>query len=261
MTAHEQFEQELTRYAMGELEGAERASVEEHLEECAACRRELEEIRGEMALLALEAGGPAPPQRSRERLMAAIAREPRMRPVERRRPVWRWVQVAAMIVVVALLGWSWQQKRQLAREVATLQSELGASREESQRIAADYQHVKDVLDMFQSPKLMKVTLVPGQAKPAPHGRAIYDASSGHLIFLASNMPPAPPAKGYELWLIPKNGHAPMPAGMFWPDASGSAMVMLPPLPAGVEAKAFGVTVEPDKGSPWPTTAILMAGGE
>jgi hypothetical protein len=35
---------------------------------------------------------------------------------------------------------------------------------------------------------------------------------------------------------------------------------LPQLPVGVEARAFGVTVENAEGSPWPTSKIILAGG-
>ena len=45
-----------------------------------------------------------------------------------------------------------------------------------------------------------------------------------LIFLASNLPPVPSQKAYELWLIPISG-APMPAGVFKPDTHGSATVV------------------------------------
>ena len=79
-----------------------------------------------------------------------------------------------------------------------------------------------------------------------------------LIFLASNMPSLPPQKAYELWLIPTNG-APIPAGVFKPDVRGSATVIEPPLPAGVEAKAFAITVEPEQGSSTPTMPIVMMG--
>jgi hypothetical protein len=45
--------------------------------------------------------------------------------------------------------------------------------------------------------------------------------------------------------------------MFKPDARGTAMVMNPPLPAGVEAKAFAITIEPEQGSSTPTMPIVM----
>ena len=77
-------------------------------------------------------------------------------------------------------------------------------------------------------------------------------------FLASNLQALPPQKAYELWLIPMNG-APIPAGVFKPDAHGSAAVVEPPLPAGVQAKAFAITVEPESGSSAPTLPVVMLG--
>jgi anti-sigma-K factor RskA len=68
----------------------------------------------------------------------------------------------------------------------------------------------------------------------------------------------PSQKAYELWLIPLNG-APMPAGVFKPDVRGSAVIINPPLPAGVEAKAFAITVEAETGASTPTMPIVMMG--
>jgi len=61
-----------------------------------------------------------------------------------------------------------------------------------------------------------------------------------------------------LWLIPTSG-APVPAGIFKPDAHGNASVVNPPLPAGAEAKAFAITVENEAGSAAPTMPIVMMG--
>ena len=88
----------------------------------------------------------------------------------------------------------------------------------------------------------------------------YDAANrGGLIFQASNLDPLPLNKAYELWVIPANGKAPIPAGTFRPDATGSASLVLPPLPTGVPAKAFGVTVERAEGSETPTAPIILSG--
>jgi len=61
-----------------------------------------------------------------------------------------------------------------------------------------------------------------------------------------------------LWLIPTSGAA-IPAGVFKPDAHGSASVVDPALPAGAEAKAFAITVEDEAGSATPTMPIVMMG--
>src|SRR5712691_833304 len=103
MSAHEQFADGLELHALGALQGEERVTLERHLEECSSCRRELERLRGDMALLALSVSGPAPPQRSRERLLKAIAQEPRAQKVSARRSSsWTfvpWLAAAAFLLV------------------------------------------------------------------------------------------------------------------------------------------------------------------
>jgi anti-sigma-K factor RskA len=108
------------------------------------------------------------------------------------------------------------------------------------------------------PAAQRVTLVAAKTPPQPQGKAYYLKNRSSLVFLANNMPPLPAQKAYELWLIPTSG-SPIPAGVFKPDARGNATVVNPPLPAGVEAKAFAITVENDAGSSVPTSPVLMSG--
>ena len=82
---------------------------------------------------------------------------------------------------------------------------------------------------------------------------------GALIFVANHLEQVPASKTYELWIIPANGSAPIPAGTFRPDANGTASVILPPLPQGVPAKAFGVTIENEGGADKPTMPIVLSG--
>ena len=130
--------------------------------------------------------------------------------------------------------------------------------DESAHQQAQLERAREVVSTLTSTDALRITLVVAQAPPQPQGKAIYVRDRSSLIFLASNMPVLPPQKAYELWLIPTNG-APIPAGLFKPDARGSATVVEPPLPAGVEAKTFAITVEPEQGSSSPTMPIVMMG--
>jgi hypothetical protein len=51
--------------------------------------------------------------------------------------------------------------------------------------------------------------------------------------------------------------------LFKPDAHGSATLVNPPLPEGVEAKNFAVTLEPESGSHETPrgTAVIVGAGE
>jgi anti-sigma-K factor RskA len=251
MSAHEQFADDLALLALGTIEGDQRAALEKHLEGCYACRRELERLRGDMALLALSASGPAPPQRSRERLLKTIAKEPRAQKVPAPRASWNFLPWLAAAAFLLLTGFFWKESDRLSQRVAQLQNE-------SAQRQAQLERAREVTSTLTSTDAMRVTLVAAQASPQPQGKAIYVKNRSSLIFLASNMPPLPPQKAYELWLIPMNG-TPIAAGVFKPDARGSATVIEPPMPGGVEAKAFAITVEPEQGSSTPTMPIVMMG--
>jgi anti-sigma-K factor RskA len=251
MSAHEQFADDLALLAVGALQGDERVALEKHLEGCAACRRELEQLRGDTALLALSVAGPAPPRRARERLLKAVAKQPRA-PGARSRS-WSWTLIpwfaAAAFALAAVFFF--QQSDRLSQRLAELQSQ-------SAQQQAQLERAREVVSTLTSTNAMRVTLVAAQIPPQPQGRAIYVRDRSSLVFIANNMPALPPQKAYELWLIPTSG-APVPAGVFKPDAHGSATVVEPPLPAGVEAKAFAITVEPEQGSATPTMPIVMSG--
>jgi len=252
MSVHEQYAEDLSLYALGALEGEERRVVEQHLDGCSGCRQELEKLQGDLALLAFSASGPRPPARSRERLMAAIAKEPRR--VELPRARWAWWNVLGWAAAVAALAMAFllrQQNSNLRQHVGELET---STAKQDQQLG----EAKQLVSALTSPEALHFTLVAGKAPPQPQGKAIYVPSSGTLVFLASNLPHIPAEKAYELWLIPTTG-APIPAGVFKPDARGAASVIRPPLPTGVEAKAFAITIEPEGGSPGPTSTPIMVG--
>ncbi|MBV9181304.1 MAG: anti-sigma factor [Acidobacteria bacterium] len=253
MSIHEQFAEDLSLYAMGVLTGDSTTALESHLKQCASCRRELERLRGDLGLLALSALGPKPPERGKARLLEAIRQEPRLERTKPRSAWWAafgWVAAAVLIVG---LGALWQQNARLKSSVAQLTATVDRQKVQ----LADAQNQAEVL---KSPDVAHFDVLPVSFKspPPPYGNAIYSRQAGGLIFMASNLDRLPPQKAYELWLVPKEG-TPIPAGVFKPDSHGRAILVNPPLPRGVEAKAFAITVEPEQGSQTPTLPIIMMG--
>lgn len=271
MSVHEQFAEDLALYALDALQGAERTNLEKHLESCSSCRRELEDLRGDMALLALSAAGPHPPQRSRERLMKAIADDkqseaassPRFAVAADDSPSsssWGggwfgrigWASAVAALIV----GAAWVNNTQ--RKNDALQQEIASLRVKSDQESAELQRVRAEFNALTGPGSQQVTLVAAAQKPQPQGKALYVESSGKLLFIASNMPALPEDRAYELWILPVEGK-PVPAGLFRPDNKGSGVVVNPPIPAGTRAKGFAITVEARTGSDAPTTTPTMVG--
>ena len=254
MNVHSRFAEDLALYALGTLEGDEQVELENHLKDCAECRHELEQLRGDAALLALSASGAAPPQRARGRLMNALTREPRIsleQPSLWRIPWWSqmgWVTAAATVVIAVVL---WRTDASLSARMASLQKEFNEQQTELQRAQA-------VTATLTATDALRVTIIPPRATPQPQGRAIYVPSRSSLIFLANNMPALPARRAYELWLMPTKG-SPIPAGVFKPDAHGNVTVVNPHLLKAVETKRFAITVEPETGSPSPTSTPIMQG--
>jgi anti-sigma-K factor RskA len=263
MSGHEQYGEDLALYALGVLEGDERAALEKHLETCAGCREELAALRGDMAVLSTSVVGPKPPQRSRQRLMEAIAKEPRSAPASasdthgrNARPGWSWWNALGWLAAAAMLLLALRMRNEndhLRDSIATLGSLV-------KHQTGELENAKRVVETITAPEAQKVVLVAGKTPPQPQGKAFYLRDKSSLIFVANNLPALAPDKIYELWLFPANGGAPIAAGLFKPDAHGSATVVNPPLPAGVEAKNFAVTLEPESGShEAPRGTAVMAG--
>ncbi len=257
MKMHEQFADDTALYALNELTGSERQEFEQHLETCASCRREVQALRGDLGLLALSTSGPNPPARSKERLMLAIAAEPRgvSAPVigkaTRRTWMWAWVPALAGVALLFAVGSLWMENARIREELAVL---TNLNRNTSTQLA----QAEERLRLLSAPDAMQVSLGPQSEPRKPHATAIYSPSMKRCMLVASNLAPVPPGKMYELWLIPMQG-APMPAGMFKPDEHGNAMMMDHVMPEGVVAKAFAVTLEDEAGSDKPTSPILIVG--
>jgi len=148
---------------------------------------------------------------------------------------------------------------QYYRESESLRSEVVSDKAQIDQSSAEAASAREVLNAMNDQAAMKVTLRKPFAPVTPMGRTTYSAEKGVLIFSATNLDPIDTFKVYELWIIPANGKDPIPAGTFHPDAQGYANFVLTNLPKGVEAKAFGITIENEGGSKVPTPPILMTG--
>jgi Anti-sigma-K factor rskA, C-terminal len=266
MNAHPQYAEALALYAMGTLDNPEGlAALEAHLGTCGDCRRELEALRGDVALLALSAMGPQPPARSRQRLLSAIAAEPRLErrtprryAVGRLRP--RWFTFAPLMVMLLLAVFSillWLDARNSRREARHTRAQMDQMQVALEQKNKELADAKMVRDLLHAPDARQMVLVTRKTPAQPQMKMIYSPQKGCLLLMASNTPTLPEDKIYELWLLPADGSAPMAAGWFKPDVKGNGMIFHKLKAAGIEAKGFAITVEPASGSQTPTTPIVM----
>ncbi len=272
---------DLVLFAMQLLSKEETAVAAAHIEQCPECRNELAEVQGDLAAYAHSVDMQSPPAESRERLLKQVAHEKKTFPIDiapepepvlpsrsfggRRSlteddlpqrsfsgKVFPWLGWALAAGMAVTAGNFYLQRTALQGSVAEQKDQIA-------QLTTDAATAHDVMETMTDRSAMRVTLTKAQTAPVPQARATYMADKGMLIFQANNMEPLQPSKVYELWLIPANGSNPIPAGTFHPDEHGYASVMMPPLPKGVAAKAFGVTIENEGGSQTPTMPIIMAG--
>jgi anti-sigma-K factor RskA len=147
----------------------------------------------------------------------------------------------------------------LAHKVATARAELNNSQGGAAQTRVQLDHANQIVAVLSSPESAHVVLTETRHAMGPVGQVSWLASKGALVFIAGGLRPLPADKAYELWLIPAQSKAPIPAGLFRPDAAHGATVVLPPLPAETQAKSFEVTVEPGRGSETPSLPIVMQG--
>jgi anti-sigma-K factor RskA len=257
MRTHEQFADELALYALNELHGDELQEFEQHLETCASCRRELQAMRSDLGLLGLSVVGPRPPARSKERLMRAIAAEPRGTtipasvPASGRRNFWlAWIPAAVALAVIAFAISLRQSNQSMHDQLAELRN-----RYNDQKI--QLAQAQENMRLLLAPDAVHVSLTPPKSGKQPNATAIVSPSQNRMTLMASNLPPVPPGKAYELWIIPPQG-APVNAGVFKPDEHGNAIMLDHPLPT-MQMKTFALTVEDEAGSDKPTSPIVIVG--
>jgi anti-sigma-K factor RskA len=262
-------EEDMIQYALGTLKDTHLSQYTAHISLCNECRSQLASIQVELAGFAAAQPMAELPTGARERFLHRLDTDtaPDSKFVQMRnksrlyimsKSFRRWFESplplgilsAALAAVLAFVAYDdlghIHQIRQMMPEMKRFE-----------RQSADFAELKEFLSGSNA---QQISLHPTPALiKTPEGHAIYSASTGRLVFTASNMPAPPPGKAYELWVIPAAGGAPIPAGVFTPDHQGSAAVVFPDIPSDVQAAAFGVTVENAEGASTPTMPIILSG--
>lgn len=236
-------------YAIGVLDGPERDEIEEHLmRECAVCSAALKramEMNGYVTALAPLV---EPPARLRKRVLASIGAP---------QTGFTWNFAWAGIAALAFVGLLWFsiQDRKLSTQLADARRQVAEQAARLEATNSDLTRVRDAMTFLSLPDT-EVLLTGRTAALPPRGRAFVNRGAGVLL-IADRLPPTGPGKTYEMWIIPKGG-SPVPAGLFQSDPGGNALHLhrAQVQPGSVVA----VTVEPEAGSPAPTSTPLFVVG-
>ncbi len=259
-------EDDLVQYALGSMPDARLFQLTAHISMCAECRGEVDRLRGAMAAYGATTELAELPEGAKDRFMKRLHKESSRAKASSAeipasssaRRFFAWTnsplpfQVISGALAAGMLFFAYDdamhyhEMRQMIPEVA--------------RFEAQSARLSDLEQFLQGNNIQAVSLHPKPVdQTQPEGHALYSSRLGKLVFTASNLAPVPDGKAYELWILPRNGGAPIPAGIFTPGRDGNAAVIYPQIPVGVDAAGFGVTLEKASGSKTPTLPILLSG--
>ncbi len=258
-------EDDLLQYALGNLSDTRLFQLTAHISMCSVCRGEVDALRAAMAAYGATTELEALPAGARDRFMNRLQKETTQVETSstvgmpsRVKRIFGWTRsplpyqilsgalAAGMVFFAYDDAMRYHEMRQMMPEVARFETQMAK--------------LSDLEQFLQGSNVQAISLHPKPVdKMQPEGHALYSARLGKLVFTASNLAPVPDGKAYELWILPRNGGAPIPAGTFTPGPSGNAAVVYPQIPAGVDAAGFGVTLENASGATTPTLPILLSG--
>ena len=124
---------------------------------------------------------------------------------------------------------------------------------DAQRTAAG---AETSLAVLTAPDVARVDLAGQPVSPNASARAFWSRSRG-MVFNASNLPPLPAGRTYQLWVV--TAQAPISAGLLTPDATGSVSDYFSTPPDIPQPVAMAVTIEPAGGVPAPTGDRYLVG--
>ena len=235
---HERFDELKDAYVLGALPEEGRREFEEYLSGHPERQAEVQELSAVAGLLALSPPEQEPSPELRRNIMAVVESEAR-RPRAERPSRFAWVRElldvrnlalgAAALLVIGLFSWNML----LHGEAQDLQGRVQALQSQP-----------------QEPQMVEL----GGAGTEQGARAeLVTLEGDRAVLVVENMPPVPEDKTYQIWVI--EGDVPKPGGLFAPTQDPVAAVVEHPLEGG---DVIAVTVEPEGGSPKPTSEPMLA---
>ena len=211
-------------WAIGAAEEPQRSEIRAHLiRQCEVCTQGIERARGVVAL---------------------VRSTPASSGAEQRRFGWTLFLALALAMALFAAVYFGGRERDLANEMARV-------REDNNRQSIMLSFVTQAFAIIRGEDTTVSAF--GKGQPNAKGKVFVSPSRGVLL-IADDLPPAPPGKAYEMWIL-KDGK-PKAAGMFQPAPDGKAMHMQHGAMANADAVA--VTLENEAGVDQPSSTPLFA---
>jgi anti-sigma-K factor RskA len=254
---HESFTEWAALYAIGTLEGEERAQFEAHLATgCPACTTMLAELSAVVTTLAWAAPAVSPRPELREKLLARIRTEqapeaPAPSFSLTSPPAWVWWRRAlwaGRVAVASLVG-------MLGLALYDTQVQLGKQREVNHQLTEELAQERVLTTLIAHTDTRVALASPQPTTPPAAGWIIWSPAKQRGFMVVHYLPALPVGKTYQVWAI--TGQQALSARVFQVDAVGHAALMVPV--AVAHPDRFEITVEPAGGVTVPSGPVMLHG--
>jgi anti-sigma-K factor RskA len=256
MSAHPQYDEFFDLYALGVIEGVECDEFRAHLATCDDCARKLAEARGRMAELSFAMAPVEPPAGAKEKLLRRVREETKQAgasvpQVERSigRSWWALVLAPVTLVLAIATVYLWNSNNRLNEQIRSEHAQM-------QSLQHELEEANELMNLETAHDTVSAKLIPMKPEEHDRGEVLYNPRMG-MAFYTGTLPPPPKNMTYQLWLVPMTGN-PISAGTFG-EAVGPGYHVMMKMPAGIEAKAFAVTMESAGGVPQPQGPKMLVG--
>ena len=239
---HAEMDELYDLYALGALETDLASQIDEHVaDDCGYCIDHIHKAVNATAMLSGLVDPAEPPAEVRRRLMASV------RPAPKQSRRWNFLVDALAVACLVLLAIGVWSNVELTRRQHILQ-----------HVLAERNQLRTALEIMARAQTRTVQF--GQSNNVAHGR-VFVSPNGTFVMIGSDLPAIASDRTFELWLIPAKGAAigaaPVPAGLFRPNESGTAVHVYQEPVNIQQIAAVAVTVEPSQGSLAPTTQPFL----
>ena len=243
---HEDYKEMIPARALSALDAAEAQALNEHLENCAECRRELDEWQATAAALALGSNPADPSPKVRERILDEVRKDLSESNVVPFRSTSRnlWSSFGSLGAMAAAVLFT-----ALIVGIVVLWRQNNAMRNQMQQS-------QEFVQLVTSPGARVAELKSTAVGSGAIATVAYD-NNGHAMLVASKLPSLPQGKAYQLWFI-VGTKPPMPGKTFAPDSNGEGVLKEEMPREALNAPVFAVTVEPAGGVQAPTGPIYLS---
>ncbi len=242
---HEDYKEMIPARALSALDAAEERALNEHLENCDECRKDLDEWQGTAATLAVVADPIEPSPKVRERILNEVRKENSASEVipfrSTSRNIWRsFGSLGAMAAVVLFTA--------LIVGLVVLWRENSAVKD-------DLALANEFIQLAKTPGAKVSELQGVDLGSGATATLAYD-KTGHAMLRADRLPSVPQGKAYQLWFI-VGKNPPMPGKTFSPDSAGKGVLKDQMPKEALDSAIFAITLEPEGGSSAPTSTIYL----